>query len=485
MLAARGSLPESAAVAPPARRFAFFVSTTGCVNDLTRHLGSADYSYGFVLKALAPALERVGTWQLVDRPESRLSYLARQAESEGLQPIYLVLHPPHNAYFAPDVPTVLFPFWEFPRIPDRDFGFDTRQNWRRMCQGADLIVAACRFTAEAFHRSGVSRPIEVVPVPIGAEAFEVPAWDPEHAWTITCRHLVLGGDALPVAGTGEPQGPQVPRAAFWKRALRAGYRRYVRRWLNARTIERVKRVRRAVLRMPDEPLPLLPSAPLTLSGLVYTSLFNPSDRRKNARDILTAFLLAFRDRPDVTLVLKLATSATREFYDLHEFRAMYEELGLSHRCRVVLLTDFLTDEQMAGLYRASTFYVNASRAEGACLPLQQALAAGRPAIAPRHTAMDDYMDDAVGFVLGGHPEPTFWPHDPDQRLETFWNRLVWADLRDAFLASAEMVRDDRDRYDAMAAASRSRMAAYADCEVVAEGWSRALGRLAERTSRVA
>ena len=30
--------------------------------------------------------------------------------------------------------------------------------------------------------------------------------------------------------------------------------------------------------------------------------------RKNPHDLLTAFLLAFKDRPDVTLVLKLATT---------------------------------------------------------------------------------------------------------------------------------------------------------------------------------
>ncbi len=41
--------------------YEFFVSTTGCAGDLKRHLGSADYSYGFVLRALAPALEALGS----------------------------------------------------------------------------------------------------------------------------------------------------------------------------------------------------------------------------------------------------------------------------------------------------------------------------------------------------------------------------------------------------------------------------------------
>jgi glycosyltransferase involved in cell wall biosynthesis len=461
----------------PSRPFAFLVSTTGCASDLRRHLGSADYSYGFVLKAIAPALERLGTWRLVERPESSLSYLAARARSRGLRPIHLVLHPPQNAYFSPDVPNVLFPFWEFPQIPARDFGFDTRQNWRSMCRGADLILTACRFTAEAFREVGVTCPVEVVPVPLAGEAFGLPSWDPDWSWTITCRHHVLGGDPQDPL-SAEAVTPARQGAAVWKRALRAGYRRYVRRWLNDRAIERVKRVRRAVLRMPDEPLPLLPSSPLTLSGLVFTSLFNPSDRRKNARDILTAFLVAFRDRPDATLVLKLATSATREYHDMMEFGLMYERLGLrDHRCRVVLLTDYLSDEQMMGLFRATTYYVNASKAEGACLPLQQALAAGRPAIAPAHTAMADYVDDRVGFVVRSHHEPTFWPHDPEKRTETYWHRLVWSDLRDHMLEAASVARRDRARYDALSAEARGRMADYAGLDVVAERLGRALASL--------
>jgi hypothetical protein len=108
--------------------------------------------------------------------------------------------------------------------------------------------------------------------------------------------------------------------------------------------------------------------------------------------------------------------------------------------------------------------------------LQQALAAGRPALAPAHTAMADYIDDAVGFVLGSHPEPTFWPHDPDRRHETTWHRLVWSDLRDAFLQSASTADHDRPAYDALAATARRRMARYAGRDVVAARLRDALSR---------
>ncbi len=59
-----------------------------------------------------------------------MAYLAEQSRAQGRQPVHLVLHPCHQANFVAGVPNILFPFWEFPRIPDRDFGFETRQNWK-------------------------------------------------------------------------------------------------------------------------------------------------------------------------------------------------------------------------------------------------------------------------------------------------------------------------------------------------------------------
>src|SRR5205814_3494355 len=69
-------------------------------------------------------------------------------------------------------------------------------------------------------------------------------------------------------------------------------------WLSPAAIAQLKRIRRGILRRPEPPPPLLPVKRLTLGGLVYTSIFNQSDRRKNVRDLLSAFLLAFRDRPE-------------------------------------------------------------------------------------------------------------------------------------------------------------------------------------------
>ncbi len=109
------------------------------------------------------------------------------------------------------------------------------------------------------------------------------------------------------------------------------------------------------------------------------------------------------------------------------------------------------------------------------------LSGGRPAIAPDHTAMADYIDDSLAFVPRSSPEPIHWPHDPQKRLATTRFRPLWSDLRDAFLASA-VVADDPARYAAMSRAGR-RMARYASEEAAIEALREAVSHLSSSDQR--
>jgi glycosyltransferase involved in cell wall biosynthesis len=505
------------------RPFAFLISTNRCVHERAASLGSPAYSYAFVVEALIPVLEEFGRCVLVDRPESRLPFLAARAVEDGFRPVHLCVNPPQDGYMTPALPTILYPFWEFPRIPDRDFGFDTRQNWARLVRPASLILTACHFTAKAFEGVGLRCPIAVVPTPLDPAHFTLPPWDPKASWTLKCRHTSLGEEPAPLqASTGLPSddAPSWPESGLWRigkrgfhkiypwldprtvervsrvkdalrfvlghspaklafLGIRGTYRRTVRRWLSLAALQKVTNAKNRVLawfgRTPTVVVdPLLPSDSLTLGGLVYTSIFNLGDLRKNYIDMISAFLIAFRDRSDVTLVLKLATSPHREHHEVGVLRVAYEALGLAHRCRVAVITEYLDDEAMRGLMQATTYYVNTSHSEGACLPLQQALAGGRPGIAPDHTAMADYMDDQVGFVIRSHTEPTFWPHDPEKRLETERHRVLWSDIHDHFLESAAVADLGPARYEELSRNARRRMTEYASRPVTAEALRHAL-----------
>ncbi|PMZ79581.1 glycosyltransferase, partial [Pseudomonas sp. FW215-T2] len=74
--------------------------------------------------------------------------------------------------------------------------------------------------------------------------------------------------------------------------------------------------------------------------VVYTSVFNPGDGRKNWEDMLSAFCVTFREVEDATLVLKLTHHDAEEALSdiLHH---LYK--NRSYRCRIVLIYGYLAD----------------------------------------------------------------------------------------------------------------------------------------------
>jgi glycosyltransferase involved in cell wall biosynthesis len=217
-----------------------------------------------------------------------------------------------------------------------------------------------------------------------------------------------------------------------------------------------------------------------LSGVAYACLFNPHDGRKNWQDLLTGFVSAFHDRPDATLVIKLITAERLMVDRILDF---YRSVGLSHRCKIVFITDYLSDEHLLALVRASTYYLTTTRAEGNCLPLMNYLAAGRPGIAPCHTALADYFGADIGLTIPWHAEPAAWPQDNRVRLKTTWARLDWPSLVERLRESYALARCYRPAYDAWADRARQRLRERASVESVQTQLHAALAYLDEVRSR--
>src|SRR5262249_46936766 len=112
------------------------------------------------------------------------------------------------------------------------------------------------------------------------------------------------------------------------------------------------------------------------------------------------------------------------------------------------------------------YYLTSTRAEGACLPLQDFMASSRPGLAPDHTAMADYFGEDTGYVVESNPEPTACPHDPAQRPTTPWHRIAWQSLFDQLRASYTLAKQDQKRYHALAACGRKRIEDFASAERV-------------------
>jgi glycosyltransferase involved in cell wall biosynthesis len=194
-----------------------------------------------------------------------------------------------------------------------------------------------------------------------------------------------------------------------------------------------------------------------VDGVIYVSVFNPKDGRKNWHQLITAFCWAFRETADATLVLKITQNDLTLYYD--ELMTLLAQLT-PFACRVVVLHGYLDDGQYARLYQAASFYVNASRCEGLCLPLMEFMCSGKPVIAPDHTAMQDYIDDSVAFVVKSSEEPAIWPQDSRLIYRTLRHRPDWGSLKTAYERSYRMATTQPQAYHRMSAAAVERMQQY-------------------------
>lgn len=463
------------------------VSSMYSEGDLARRLGRDAYSYRYVYRAFAPLLERWGRHREASGPRGALEHAIAEARRQGRMPIHLSFLPLHLMNLVPDVPNIAVPAWEFPDIPALDLENDPKQNWARRAEQVDAIITHTQFSRAAFLRAGVRTPVHVVPVPIRSDYFQIPDWRPGQRVVLDCPCYVFPQPAAlprpprPWVNTETGHLPaRLSLRQLYKKCVKAMPERFgdvMHR--SARAVRAALWSARQVLKETDIRLLYPPRPNLELSGVVYATILNPFDARKNWQDLLSGYLLALKDREDATLVVKLVVSADWEAAALAEVFAFYRNTGLSHRCKLAFVTAYLSEEQLLELTRASTYYVNTSRAEGSCLPLQNFMAAGRPALAPPHTGMADSIDEHCGYTLESHPEPAGWPQEISGGYRTTWHRLVWQSLHDRLRASYEAAKHGTPRYPVMAARARERMRQLVSADSV---WPRLAAALDEGLS---
>ena len=463
---------------------ALFTTSSLSSSEVADRCGDDCYSYFFVQRAFLPLLQRWGTVEEVSQSAGRVHDSVSAALEAGRSALHLSFLPLQYLQLAEGAANVAFPFWEYPHIPNYDVAGNPRNNWVRMADCLDLILTACNFTRDAFLREGVQTPLEVVPVPIADAYFQLPPWQPDQQVVLNCPCYVLP-QGEPGSRLRHVARRAVKRAGVQVREqCRMVYRKGVRPLLPPSLHQRLASTSHTVIGKEPPTIPLTPaerfpipftaSGRLELSGIVYTTILNPFDIRKNWRGMIDAFLRALGDQEDATLVVKLAVSQRMRQEALHNLLHFYRRLRIRHRSKVIVVGAYLSDEQMYELARASTFYLNASHAEGACLPLQDALAAGRPGIAPAHTAMAEYIDHQVAFVVPSHSEPIYWQWDPERRRTTTWQQIRRRDLIAQLRSSYQVARSDLARYRAMAACGRERMQDLASSEQVWHRLSEAL-----------
>jgi glycosyltransferase involved in cell wall biosynthesis len=448
-----------------------------------KNLGVPGYSYDLVAQLFAPLLARWGEVIPAARDAAAVESAVQDARRRGLDPVHVSFVACQDMVFASSAPNVIVPAWEFPDVPNEAFEGNPQNNWVTTANRCDLVLVGGQFSVDSFQRAGIRTPIRIVPVPTPPEYFDVPPWSPHTVTRLACSAYVFPNPNVPAhelwdapdspssplaGGRGVGGEGELPRRPSLRRSLVGQMRLVYRHILKPLIPPIVHRMMRNCVRPvgTDRWQDYLRSCrreELELSGVVYTSIFSPRDARKNHEDLLSGFLAALRDCADATLVVKLVAADSLWIDGALNY---YRTAGLSHRCKVVFIVDYLSGEQMLALARASAYYLTTTRAEGNCLPLMNYLAAGRPGVTPCHTAIGDYFSPDMGFVIASATERALWPQDKRIRFKTTWNRIEWPSVIEQLRNSYHLALRDRPAYDALAATGRQRMAQWVESEAV-------------------
>ena len=391
----------------------------------------AEYDYAFVLKTFTALLERFGDVHHVDDPARQVDALYAAHLSKGEVSLFLSFAPPHRTTLGLRCPVIPVIAWQYPTIPAEAWGTERRHDWRWVLGQAGRAIALSDLAARAIKAALGSRfPVMSVPTPI---------WDRQPQY----HHL-------PIRSPAASARIDVDGFVFESSQVQLG----------------------PAVETPPLPAPgQLPNG-VELDGVVFTSVFSPADGRKNWPDLVTAFLAAFSDRSDATLVLKMVGGGPELWWS-----DLFDRLGRvpPFTCRLVVINGVLDEAQHAALIAASHWVVNASTAEGLCVPLMEFMCSDRPAIAPVHTALADYLDATCALLVHSDEQYCGWPHDFRLGMPATAHQVSWSSLRDAYAEAYRLVREEPARYQTLARAAGARMAAFCRHTVGAERLSSFLG----------
>ena len=377
--------------------------------------------------------------------------------AQGRKAVFLCFTPPHRVPLGLACPTVCVLAWEFGNIPAEQLDADPRSDWRHVFAQTGRTVALSRFAARTVRDAmGPDFPVAAIPAPVAARLAAIPQRTPGRMREVSLRGTVFDSRVCgPYFGRPPLRAPE-PAPAPVPPGARPRFR-----W----------RRRPPAAQPAAAPPPQEPVLGVRLGGVVYTSVFNPMDGRKNWQDLLTAFCYAFRSQPGATLVMKMVHQHRDAFEILLDIltRALQP-----FECRIVALHGWMEDAEYDALIAATDYYVNCSTGEGQCLPLMEFMSAGRPAIAPDHTAMADYVDSRNGFVLRHSDEYNVWPQDSRDLYRTMRHRLDWDSLMQAYQASYAVATAEPGRYAAMGEAARDAIRRICGPETVADSLRRFL-----------
>lgn len=397
-------------------------------------IGLPDYSYYFVLKKFRTVLCDLATVIDVEKPDLEVDAIYEKCLQRGESCLFFSFTPPFKSAVGLRCPTIAVFAWEFATIPNMIWNSDPRNDWRYVFRQHGCAITHSNFAVQTVKKAmGNDFPVWSIPAPVWDDYVKFYSQEktPIQSEGID---LTVDGTFIDFKGCDAPFVPEDQKVPY----------------IQERTFSKNRPASGETLH---------------LSGVIYTSVFNPGDGRKNWPDMIKGYIWAFRDLEETTLILKVVH---HDFADAR--KQLTDELFklMPFKCRVVILYGYLRDDAYAKLVRATTYIVNTAHGEGQCLPLMEFMSAGKPAIAPAHTAMEDYIGKDNAFIVQSSLERAYWPDDPSRALRTFRYRINWESLYHAYLDSYQVAKNNPLLYENMSACAVESLKKYCSKAVVKE-----------------
>lgn len=321
--------------------------------DIHASLGKPEYSYFFLMKDFLPALEQLGTVIQV-RSRDEIEALHDSYSAQGESVIFISVSPPHQTPLDLRCPTVSLFAWEFDSLPSMAWDANLQNNWPYVFAHTSGAITTSKEAALLVNDSMQGRfPVIALPAPIWdryAKLGSPEGWPielgarqfPFAGIVIDSPILGLSADGLvrkpePASTTIEPittlkmnlaNQPAAKSIPVSRLTLGAAFNlsaALFKGWWQEVGI--APKPAKTVATSTDEPLPeptqvkeaikVKPEPRLVaISGVVYTTVLNPADGRKNWIDLITAFCWAFKNTEEATLIVKMT------HHDLEHYRVV-------------------------------------------------------------------------------------------------------------------------------------------------------------------
>jgi hypothetical protein len=426
----------------------FFISSPFAAEDVNKVLGYAGYSHKILADKLGEFLNlRHQSVYVRNDSEIKAKLLARNRTDEEY--FFIYVGPPEGSWESLSCFNLILLTWEFPDFPEQEI-YPLYQNWIPLLKKFDCVLIPNEMLASRLQ----TLQIPFLFFPFGNFLSKPNLFLKNEAYGFisgVAGHKQSGADvSIAVADEQYPIPSRMLKHV--SRILQILTKTYSRLRLKKILSQRLHGFFR------DQYFKLANSQnhfyDATSSGFfefdnlslevygkrVIASWLNISDDRKNFETLVMSFMYKFSNQKNLILLIKVIGDE-RELQKakraIDSLRSQFPE----NRAPILLLSGSHTENELLGIQKIADIYLNASSAEGICLPAIEHFLSGATLVVPSNSAFNDYFSPDEVFFFNVDTLPTHFPGDPKKILTTTWSPPVFSDLQRTLGLAVESVSE--------------------------------------------